>query len=261
MPLISDPCICLRKVEYSETSQILWLLTREHGLQRLIAKGAHRRTKAGASRFDGGIDLLDRGHAVFTHDPQRDLGTLCEWKLIEGNLDLRKNLRRLYLALYAAELVCNVIEENDPQPDMYDALAASLPELAGPRCEETFLALELRVLRHAGYLPELTACVNCGAAVGGAQEDYFSPARGGVVCRNCHASFPDRIALDARLLRLAQAMARASTRLPILSRAQTDPINRILAEHIQHAVGRRLRMARYVVEEAGDKRPIAARRN
>src|SRR3712207_7995583 len=53
MPLVRDRCICLRRTEYSETSQILTLFAREHGIVRAIAKGAHRRTKAGASKFDG----------------------------------------------------------------------------------------------------------------------------------------------------------------------------------------------------------------
>ena len=51
MPLQPDRCICLRKFEYSETSQILTLLGKDTGLVRVIAKGAHRKTKAGASKF------------------------------------------------------------------------------------------------------------------------------------------------------------------------------------------------------------------
>src|SRR5208282_507999 len=111
MPLAADRCICLRKSEYSETSQIVTLFSRGHGILRLIAKGAHRRTKAGASRFDGGIDLLDSGQAVFTGDPAHELGTLTDWKLSDGHLGLRKHLRGLYLALYAAELLGLLIEE------------------------------------------------------------------------------------------------------------------------------------------------------
>src|SRR5207247_6243922 len=76
MPLARDRCICLRKVEYSETSQILLLFWREHGLLRVIAKGAHRRATAGASSIDGGIDLLDGGGAVFTAHPRKELITL-----------------------------------------------------------------------------------------------------------------------------------------------------------------------------------------
>ena len=64
MALVSDRCVCLRKVAYSETSQILLLFARNHGLVRVIAKGAHRTTKAGASKFGGGIDLLDLADTV-----------------------------------------------------------------------------------------------------------------------------------------------------------------------------------------------------
>src|SRR3954466_2231108 len=92
MPLAHDRCICLRKVEYSETSQILTLFGREQGLVRVIAKGAHRTTKQGASKFGGGIDLLDLGEAVFTLDLEKQLGTLTEWTLAEGHLENRRRL-------------------------------------------------------------------------------------------------------------------------------------------------------------------------
>ena len=76
MPLVRDRCICLRKVEYSETSQIVALFAREHGIIRLIAKGAHRRTKAGASKFDGGVDLLPIADLLKSdvRDAARELG-------------------------------------------------------------------------------------------------------------------------------------------------------------------------------------------
>ena len=80
MPLVRDRSICLRVTEFSETSQVVTLLSREHGLVRAIAKGAHRKTKAGASKFDGGMDFLEVGEAVFTHDVAKDLAILTEWQ-------------------------------------------------------------------------------------------------------------------------------------------------------------------------------------
>src|SRR5438874_4025342 len=147
MALVHDRCICLRKVEYSETSQILLLFAREHGLQKVVAKGAHRRTKAGSSKFDGGVDLLDVGQAVFTQRLERDLGLLTEWSLCEGHLDLRRNLRGMYLGLYAAELVSLLLEEHDPHPQVFDRLESTLTELGGARAEEHFLAFQLDLLR------------------------------------------------------------------------------------------------------------------
>ncbi len=180
MALAHDRCICLRKFEYSETSQILTLFSRHHGLLRVIAKGAHRRTKAGAGKFDGGVDLLDVGDAVFTHDPARELGTLTEWHLVDGNRGIHSSLRAMHLGLYAAELSAMLVEEHDAHPELYDRLAHVLPELACPRSEESFLAFQLDLLREAGHLPELRACVSCGSTAADRDAVFFSSARGGM---------------------------------------------------------------------------------
>lgn len=251
MALAHDRCICLRKTEYSETSQILSLFGKAHGIIRVIAKGAHRRTKAGASKFDGGVDLLDVGDAVFTHASEKQLGTLTEWGLREGHLELRKTLRAMYLALYAAELVGALLEEHDPHPELFDRFERVVADLATPRLEESFLAFELDLLREAGYLPELSACVECGGSI--TDRAAFSPNLSGVICRNCEMSAPDRIQIDPRLVRMVQVILTlphgngTARRLPQLTRHQTDPINKVLAEHVQHTLSRRLRMTSYIL--------------
>jgi DNA repair protein RecO (recombination protein O) len=253
MPLVRDRCICLRKVEYSETSQILTLFGREHGTVRVIAKGAHRRTKAGASKFDGGVDLLDIGEAVFTHASDRELGTLTEWSLREGHQALHKHLRSMYLGLYAAELISMLIEEHDPHAELFDRFEHVLTDLPTARTEEAFLSFELDLLRVAGYLPEMSACVSCGVET--ADRAFFSPSQGGVVCRNCEMTTPDRMEIDPRLVRLIQGILRlprangSPQRLPHLTRHQTDPINKLLAEHVEHTLSRRLRMPGYVLPQ------------
>ena len=253
MPLVHDRCICLRKTEYSETSQILTLFCRQHGIIRLIAKGAHRTTKAGASKFDGGIDFLDVGDAVFSHDPARDLPPLTEWHLTEGHLGLRKTLRGIYLGLYAAELMDRLIEEHDPHPELFDRLVGSIPLLATARREEHFLVYELDLLRDSGYLPEVFVCGSCGNAWDGRQQVYFSPSNGSIICRSCEGRNQDRQELDGRLLSLLQNVLKLPrqngmiARLPQLTRFQTDPINRLLHRHVEHTLGRRLRMPKWVL--------------
>jgi DNA repair protein RecO (recombination protein O) len=231
---------------------VLTLLSRDHGILRVMAKGAHRRTKAGASRFDGGVDLLDLGVATFGDDSKAELALLTDWKLTDGHLELRRTLRGLNLALYAAELVSLLIEERDAHPDLFDRLAQTLPELASERREEAMLAWELDLLSQSGYLPELFTCVACGNKPHEREPIAFSAARGGIVCRNCQPGFPEAISIDARLLRLAQSILRLprtnglAQRLPRLTRLQTDPINNLLAEHIAHTLGRRLKTWPYL---------------
>lgn len=247
MPLISDLAICVRRIEYSETSQILTLFGRERGLMRLIAKGAHRRTKAGSSKFDGGIDLLEFGNAVFSHAPTRDLPPLTEWKLLEGHQLLHTNLRSMHLGMLAAELITQLFEEHDPHPDLFDRFREVLSQLGAASLEEQFLLFFLDLLKEAGYLPEFSACVECGQAVGQHDRVFFGPSRSGAVCRNCEMAVPDRMAIDVRLLRLLQTLLNAPQRLPRLTRHQTDPLNRLLIEHVEIALQKRLRMRSFVL--------------
>ena len=68
---------------------------------------------------------------------------------------------------------------------------------------------------------------------------------------------PDRLRVDHRLLRMVQLIMRlprnegTAQRLPRLTRHQTDPINRLLAGHVEHTLGRRLRLPEYVLANGG----------
>ena len=253
MPLSRDRCICVRKVEYSETSQILTLFGRDHGLLRVIAKGAHRATKAGYSKFDGGVDLLDVGEAVFTFDAAKELNTLTEWSLREGNLPLRKQLRGMYLGLYEAELLSMLLADNDPHRELYLRFEKTLVDLATEKGEETFLAFQLDLLQQTGHLADLNHCVECGNGIVEGRHAFFSPSRGGSICQNCEGVVGDRIRFDPRLLRLTQQLLKlprsngTPQRLPRLTRHQTDPLNHLFAEQVNHTLGRRLRMPAYVL--------------
>ena len=254
MPLIRDRCICLRITEYSETSQIVSLLSRQTGLVRAIAKGAHRKTKAGSGKFDGGMDYLELGEAVFIFDPAKEMSTLTEWTLREGHLALRQNLRSIYLALYAAELIDRLMELHDAHEIVFDRLEATIPELASNRREQAFLAFELELLRELGYLPELDVCVECARpVVTDVPSASFSIRQGGILCSDCEMVYPDRLTIDGRLARIMRGVLKlprqsgATLRLPHLTRHQTDPINRLLAEHVQHTLGRGLNLCKWVL--------------
>ena len=60
---LTDDGICLRVTDFSETSQIVGLFTRGHGLVPMIAKGSKRQTKK--NTMSGPLDLLTSGEVVF----------------------------------------------------------------------------------------------------------------------------------------------------------------------------------------------------
>lgn len=252
--LVSDRAICLRRFEYSETSQIVTLFTRQHGLFKTIAKGAHRMTKAGQSRFDGGVDLLDEAVALFTSHVDRELNTLAEWKITHGRRQIRSNLRAIYLCLYLAELVSELFELHDAHPSLFDRLSSTLDRLGGGQIEAHAMACTIDILRQAGVMPRIAYCAVCNAPVLNQTSITNSPEHGGALCFNCETALTERYRIDGPILQLAAAIWRLPRidgeveNLPAVSIGQSTPFHSMLVRHIQHTTGRSLRTARYILE-------------
>ena len=160
---------------------------------------------------------------------------------------LRKNLRAMYLGLYAAEL-CQPPHRGTRPPPRPLRPPRSRPSANShtDRHEESFLAFQLDLLRETGYLPELSLCASCGAPSPTARPLLLPHPRRPDLPQL--RTPPQRLTLDARLLGIMQLFSTNGTaRLPILTRHQPDPINKLLAEYIEHTLGRRLRLPKYVV--------------
>jgi DNA repair protein RecO (recombination protein O) len=252
MALVNDRCICLRKVEFSETSQILTLFSRGRGVVKVIAKGAHRVNKNGSSKFDGGIDLMDLGEATFTDRVDQDLATLTEWKLIEGHRPLRYNLRGLYLGISAIEWAGIFFHERDPHPEAFDLLNIALLEFSKPTLEQAFVAYQMDLLKHAGFYPEIWRCVGCSADMKNMPGRVgFDSHHGGLLCNNCMGAYPHRMNLDGKLIGILRTFDRLLKegwqKLPKLTRLQSDPINRMLGRYASEAADRELRLLEYIL--------------
>lgn len=158
MPRFRDQAVCLRLIDWSETSQVVALFTREHGKLRGLAKGAKRMSPGAIQRFSGGIELLTRGEVLATTKPTTELAAITEWDLQAPHHHLRTNLHAHSTALYAADLTHAMLADHDPHPDLFDALAVLLAELAD--LDETARATALaryqwRLMADTGFGPTI----------------------------------------------------------------------------------------------------------
>lgn len=196
--LIKDSAIVLRRLDYSETSQVLAVFTREHGQQRLIAKGIKRSTKA---RVAVGIDLLELGSVVFTRRPGKEdvLATLTEWRQVDGFAHLRRDLPRCYAAQYAVEVTSQLTEVHDPHPGLFDALERLLQTLSEARPASVLAEYLWRLLTEIGLRPELSRCTGCGRSIAADRQIYFSSREGGAICRDCEPAIVEKRRLEPRV--------------------------------------------------------------
>lgn len=201
----TDEAIVLRLSEYSESSQIVSLLTRKDGQVRLIAKGSRRSTKLKPSI---GFDFLEYGEATYVSSRgDSGLGTLTEWRLRDAFLNLRGRLIGIYAGLYASEMCAATVQEHDAHPDLFEALRDFLGRSAAAEQTESkneivgaLVRFQASLLTSIGYAPNLRQCVGCGRARARGAPAWFSSHGGGLLCKHCHVRFADQQPLSAHLL-------------------------------------------------------------
>lgn len=251
MPAEKATALVLRTTDFSETSKIATLWTREFGKVRALAKGGRRLKSA----FESALDLLTVCSMVFLRKSSGSLDLLTEAQVTKRFPRLRADLPALYAGYYVAELLGDWTEDYDPHPVLFDEALAVLEDLGTPGVP-TGLRLarfELVFLRELGYSPVLRGCAACAAEeeavapAGAAQPRAFAPSAGGMVCAQCQPRFRDRCLLrpDAwqALVALNDSADAWTQAWGADARAQ---VRQVLNHYVTHLRGKRPRLLPYL---------------
>ncbi len=161
--------LVLKVVEFSETSSVVTLFTREFGKIHGLAKGA-RRPKG---PFESALDLLSLCRIVFLRKSSGALDLLTEAKLERRFRPPGRDLSCLYAGYYIAELLGELTDDYDPHPALFDLADQTLLGLSrGLPVATSVLHFELAALAVLGHLPSLEMCVECGRP-GGTSRSRF----------------------------------------------------------------------------------------
>ncbi|MBI4612576.1 MAG: DNA repair protein RecO [Planctomycetes bacterium] len=249
--MFRDEALVLRRHDWSESSQIANLLTREHGKRSVLAKGSRReRLKGQGPR---GIDLLSRLWVTIYPKRGDALDLLGDWEPLDVATRIRASLETLLPALYLAELADALTPLADPAPEVYDGLAWSLAALGGggggaspvrPRDSTgPFFSGLSRILASLGYFHPRAGCAACGRSFAGHGPLRFAPASGGILCRDCKEDEPRTVPLSAGAGAVLAALAAGNVD-PLrvrVSRAQAAELWRALSRFVWEVAEKRLR--------------------
>ena len=146
----SEPAYVLHRYDWSESSLILEVFTRQCGRVALVARGA----KKPSSSFRPILLPMQLLHVAFGGDAEIRSLKSAEW---QGG-HVMPTGDALLSGYYLNELLMRLLARDDPHPALFDAYAATVQLLASQNIDTLQLALrafELRLLRDIGLLPML----------------------------------------------------------------------------------------------------------
>jgi len=178
----TQPAFVLHHYDWSESSLILDLFTREQGRLTIVAKGAKRPYSQLRSvllpflRLQVGLSKPARREGE-----EAEVQTLrtAEWA---GGTTLPAG-SALFSGYYLNELLIKLLARQDPHPALFDAYAATLPFLhddEDARSQAALRAFELRLMSELGLLPDLSLVTATQQPVH-SERLYLLSAEGGVV--------------------------------------------------------------------------------
>ncbi len=236
--------IVLRTVEFSETSLIVTLLTKDLGQVSAIAKGA-RRPKG---PFEGALDLLAVCRVVVLRKNSDALDLLTEAKLHRRFRGADKSLERLYGGYYVAEMLRLLLVDHSPHSEVYDLTIRVLQQLDGTgNVAESLFFFDLQILRMLGHSPGIESCTECGAKVIADRRIPFSLEGGGIVCRPCRPRQRSILMVRGEIIDQIKRLQNSELQGPVeIPHQLHGELRNLVNRYIQNVVGRLPRMQAFL---------------
>ena len=241
--------IVLRIVEFSESSCIVTLLTRDFGKITGIAKGARRRK----SPFESAIDLLAIVRLVFIPKTSA-LDILTEAKLQRRFRSASTNLDRLYSGFYCAELLLALTDENDPHVEHFELAVSVIQDIdEGENLDHCLIRFQLQSLKLLGHGPELYHCVGCGNPIPASNRHFFGLRDGGVFCVDCRRAKKAVASISAESLEFIRQFADPTRdwKRTESSSKQTGEVRALVMRYISHVLGYEPKLQKYLEKRGG----------
>ena len=148
--IADEPAYVLHRYDWSETSLILEVFTRDHGRVALVAKGAKRPSSSFRPV------LLPLQPLAISYGGDGDIRTLKGAEWVGGHV--MPTGEALLSGYYLNELLMRLLARDDPHPALFEVYGATVRLLASGEPEALqwgLRAFELLLLRELGYLPAL----------------------------------------------------------------------------------------------------------
>lgn len=230
--------IILSETNYSESSKILNVLTKEYGLIGIMSKGC-RNMKSKLRGVSRKL-LLGKFHIYYKENA---LSTLINIDVMNSFSKTITDLEKISYASFVLELVAQVIKQNDDE-NIYELLKETLIKI-----EEGYNPLiltnilELKLLDFLGVRPNIDSCSICGSDKAIVTLDATA---GGYICKNCYQNEGLVSEKTIKLIRMLYYVDIKNITKLELSQEITKEVNRFLDDYYDRYTGLYLKSKNFI---------------
>jgi len=172
--------IVLKISDLRETSRMATFFTRDYGKVKGVLKGIRKDPR----KFGSSVDKFSLNDIVYYQYRDRDIHLISHCDMKDFYQGLRQDLERMTAASYAAELIDNLLPQEEQNLEIYQLMQAFLKSLQTcPDVSKLVQTFQIKILSLSGFRPHLETCVSCSKNV--SQSPRFSLRLGGLLCGVC----------------------------------------------------------------------------
>ena len=221
--------IILNETNYSETSKILNILTKEHGYISVISKGS----RTMKSKLRGISMKLIFGEFTITYK-EKGLSNLIEGNVINSLKNILTDYNKMLYANKIINLIKNVLKENNDKNIFY-ILKDSLLKINDDFNPSLInIIVSIKMLTFLGVKPDFNICYNCGST-SIKTFDLTIPAS---ICNNCYQDTYLFLPNTLKLLKLFQDIEiNKIDKLNITSKKVIEELNYFIKDYYDSYTG------------------------
>lgn len=228
--------IVLSTVDYKETSKILNVLTKEHGLIGIMSKGC--KSIKSPLRFCSNNFTYASFNIYYKKDK---LSTLVSCDILDYFKNIKKDILLMSYLNYLCSLTKEVVKQ-DASKNIYEILISGLKKInEGLNPLIITNIIELKFLDYLGVPVNLDECVICGSS----KIVNLSILKGGYVCSKCNNE-PLVDTKTIKMLRMYYYVDINKITEIKVSENTTNEINMFLTSYYEHNTGLYLKSKKFI---------------
>lgn len=183
--IVSSEGIIIHSMNYSDTSKIVTMYSKEFGKIKLLAKGARKNSKS----FGSSLEVLSHIRVIFYKKDERSLHLISKSEIIRPSTKLCSSFTQLSYALAIAELVKQVFHDEEKNLPIYQLVIDAMDELTkiDRGFENIYFSFLMNLFSLSGFAFDIKSCFSCKKDLSITNDDKFCNITNGVFyCAVCH---------------------------------------------------------------------------